>query len=616
MSAQRASAPVRFARLAAAALLIGLAAIVAARLAGRRGGPPSVPVPPPPADRVVDLQERVRQQEFKDGRAVADIRGETFFRGPDGRNHLKGSIEFASLGPAGEIQSRLSADEVVYDPGSLRFAVLGRVRVEAGGVVLEGDAFEYDKTAGLFETKSGGRFSSKTMTGNAPEIAYAEAADEVRLNGGFRVLIRDPERTDRSLAITGASLVYARPGRQGRIDGRGSVESPDFRAESAGASFVASPDGSSLESAVFEGAAMIAFAARRGTGGRGGEIRADRIAVEFLADLSALASIQASGRSSLIFRPAEDRVETILAPAARVRFDPADGAWAWSASGGVRAETTEAGRLRRTLEGDEAVFDPEGTLRVSGGPGRPAVADSAEARVEAPALLVVSDKEELSASGGVACVLKKGEEGRPAGFFSPREDVSVSSERLEVRSGNALFSFSGNVLARQAASVLRADEVEFAGDTGRMSGRGAVSVTVAGPAEGRAGSDTIELGGQDMAYRPDSRTLTLSSKAYVRLAEAGLQAGSVSAVLALEGRGIESLTAAKDVVVSKGRFEGRSEAGSYLAATDRITLTGRPVLTDGKGGSARGAKLTFDLADDKIFIDNEGSGRATTVVRS
>jgi lipopolysaccharide export system protein LptA len=119
-----------------------------------------------------------------------------------------------------------------------------------------------------------------------------------------------------------------------------------------------------------------------------------------------------------------------------------------------------------------------------------------------------------------------------------------------------------------------------------------------------------------MAYRPDTRTLTLSSEAYVRLPEAGLEAGRVAAVIGREGQGVESLSAATAVSVSKGRYVGRAEAGFYQAESGRITLTGSPVLTDGKGGSARGGRLTFDLADDKILIENEGPGRATTVVRS
>lgn len=157
-----------------------------------------------------------------------------------------------------------------------------------------------------------------------------------------------------------------------------------------------------------------------------------------------------------------------------------------------------------------------------------------------------------------------------------------------------------------------------------MRGRGGVSVgleqDVAGRASGAAADDAgggrIELGGEDLAYLSDARTLTLSGQAHVRLPAARLEAGTVAAVLGRDGRAVESLEAKSDVRVSKGRYQGRAEAASYRASTRRLDLTGRPVLTDDKGGSARGAKLTFDLADDKIFIENEGPGRATTVVRS
>src|SRR5512135_2033469 len=106
MSAQRASAPVRFARLAAAVLMIALAAVIVARLAGRRVGPAeNVAAPQPPEGQVVDLKERVHQQEFRDGRPVVDIRGASFSRGADGLNRLTGSIEILNLGPTGKTQS-------------------------------------------------------------------------------------------------------------------------------------------------------------------------------------------------------------------------------------------------------------------------------------------------------------------------------------------------------------------------------------------------------------------------------------------------------------------------------------------------------------------------------
>jgi lipopolysaccharide export system protein LptA len=220
------------------------------------------------------------------------------------------------------------------------------------------------------------------------------------------------------------------------------------------------------------------------------------------------------------------------------------------------------------------------------------------------------------ASGGVAGVLKDDEGRRKAGFFSPGEDVVFSCRQLELRPEISVSLFTANVLLSQGTDTLRAYEIELAGDQGRMSGAGGVAITLTEAAEGRAGLRTIDLGGEEMAYRPDLGTLTLTTKAYVRLPEAGLVAERVSAVMGRGGQSLESLTAAGGVAVSRGEYVGRSEAAAYQAASDRLTLTGSPVLTDGKGGSARGVKLTFDLADDKILLENEGPGRSTTIIRS
>ncbi|MCK7499601.1 MAG: hypothetical protein MZW92_61270 [Comamonadaceae bacterium] len=122
MSAQRASGPARHAAFAAAAVLVVLAALLALRLAGRREpARPPARAAPPPEGRTVDLKERVRHEEYEAGRLVAEVRGDKFFLGPDGLNHLQGSVEVVTFGPAGETVSRLAADEVVYAPGALLF---------------------------------------------------------------------------------------------------------------------------------------------------------------------------------------------------------------------------------------------------------------------------------------------------------------------------------------------------------------------------------------------------------------------------------------------------------------------------------------------------------------
>jgi lipopolysaccharide export system protein LptA len=609
---------VRFARLAAAGVLIALAAVVVIRLSGRREGPPpSSPVEPPPEGRIVDLKERVRHQEFRDGRPVADIRGASFFLGPDGRNHLAGSVEIVNLGPAGETVSRLSADEVVYDPGSLRFTVAGHVRVEAAGVVLEGDSFDYDKTNGTFGTASGGVFSSKTMTGRAGEILYAEAADEVRLAGGARVELAAAGRPGETVVLTGDSFTYARRERRGTATGRAQFSGGRARGEALSISITAAEVEGIPGSADFDGAARIVLAAGAPGGAGSGEVRADHIRAAFNRDTGLTASIAAEGNTDLSLRTEGGAVTAAKAPKAGLTFEPTGGLRSWAASGGIRAELADAGRPSRTIDGESVAFDSAtGSLRALGAPGHPAVAESPDARVEAASIAAGPAEGDLEASGRVVCVFKAGKRLGTAGFFSSDEDVSVSGDSLVLRAGESSASFAGNVRAWQGAEHLRARELEFAEERGEMRGRGVVAVLPAQAGTGAASGRTIELGGEAMVYSAASKTLELTGRSYVQLSEARLEAGAIAAVLGGGENAVESLSATTGVAVIKDRYVGRSAAASYQASTRRMTLTGKPVLTDGKGGSARGDKLTFDLADDKILIENEGTGRATTVVRS
>ncbi len=619
MSAQRASAPVRFARLAAAVLIVALAAVIIVRLSGRREGRPApAPVKPPPEGRIVDLKEKVRQQEYRDGRPVVDIRGASFFRGPDGRNHLAGSVEIVNLGPEGETVSRLSADEVVYDPGSLRFTIAGHVRVEASGVVLEGGSFDYDKTKGRFETTGGGRFTSATIDGAAPEILYTESTDELRLGGGFLVEIFDPKRTEKALSVSGDSLIYARRERRGRVDGQADLRGGRGRGTSKAFSFVATRDESAFESAVFKGAAKVVFEGGPARGRGTGEVRAERIEVAFAREPFTLLSINAVETASLSLRPSPDEEDQVLAPEAGLKFGRDGEMLSWTTSGGIRGELTDASGLSRALEGESAEFDAAtGLLLVHGGPGRAALADSLDARVEADLISAAPRMGTLEASGGVRCWLRPKEGGdRVPGFFSYQDVISVSSDSAVFLEKTSSVAFEGKVRVWQGAKSVQASKLELARETGLMRGSGGVAAVLTEVAPGEAPARTIEIGGQDVVYRPDMRTLTLSSKASVRLPEARLEAATVSAVIGRDGNAVESLAASTGVRVSRGRYVGRSDAASYQAATGRITLTGRPILTDDKGGSARGAKLTFDLPDDKILIENEGQGRATTVVRS
>lgn len=572
MSAQRAPAPVRVAAFVAAAAAVVLAAVLAVRVAGRREPPRPPDAPPPPSAGPVDRKERVRHEEFRDGRLAVSVRGDLAFRGADGREHLTGSVEVVRFSPAGGTAARLTADEVAYAKGGQRFEVTGRVLIEAGGAALEGEAFLYDEAAGTFGTVSGGRFTADGLAGEAREIVYDERAGEARLGGGFRAGLAAADGG--TLTLSGEILRYERGSRRGRATGRASISAAGFRAEAETVSFLVAADETGLEIAVLEGGAAL------------------------------------SARSG------EDGARAVTAPEVRLDFSLPGGRPAWSASGGVRVETRGAGDLGRVLLGEEARFDAAGVLRVSGSAGGRAAADSAEVRFEAPAIEIASGAGDLTAEGGVTGVLKMSPGARGPGFFSRDEDAFFSCRTLRMRTEGETIRLSGEALVRQGSAAVRGGAIELAGGDGRMKGGDGVTVTLPEPGAAERPEPAAALAGREMSFSPDTRALNLSGGASVGLPGARLEAGSLAAVLAADGRAVGTLTAEGGVVVTRGGYTGRAEAAFYDAAARRLVLTGSPVLTDPGGGAARGDKLTFDLADDKIFLENEGTGRTATVIRS
>ena len=616
MSAQKASAPVRFAGLAVAVALVILAAVVGIHLLRERGGPRPEGVKPPPDDRIVDLKEQVRHEEYRDGKLRAAIRGDRFFLGPDGLSHLEGAVEVTDYGPVGEVLSLITADKIAYDKSAVLFALSGRVRVEAGDIVLEGDSFDYDKDIGLFRTASGGAFSSKRMVGRAAEVSYSEGADEIRLAGGFRAELAAAGRDEEKTVLSGDSFLYQRRERRGRVEGRAGFTGGRWRGTARILTFDAAEDEGSFKSVAFDGAAEVVLSGEESSG-EGGGAAADWIGLSFVPGTSQLSSVQARGKTRLSL-PLPEAPGSIVQASEAVLMFRADGELdRWSASGGFRAELDGHASESLVLEGESAAFDASTRLlRASGKPGRPAAADSPRARIEASSLVAGPAAGDLEALGGVKCLLKPGEEGRAAGFFSAAKPVFVSGASLVFRAGTKVFSFAGDVQAWQDGEFLLAGELDLFEATGEMRGKGGVAAGMTrAPAAGIAGR-RIEVGGEDMFCSAAGRVLSFRKKSYAQMPGARLGAETIDAALGREGRGVDTLTALTSVVVSKGRYEGRGDRAFYEAEADRVTLTGRPVLVDKEGGSSKGDKLTFDLGDGKIRIENEGQGRSTTVVKS
>ena len=487
MSAQRASGPARFAGFVAAAALVVVAAVLAVRLAGRRETPPAG-LPRPPARRTasVDRKEQVRHEEYKDGKLAAAVRGDAFFLGPDGRDHLRGAVEvspvrarrrdrLAAHGRRGRLRQGRAPFRHLR-PGPCR----GRRRHPR-----RRSRSSTTRPQGPSGRRPAGGSLRKRCRGEAQEVCYAEGPDEVRLGGGFKAGTAAEDGSGGGLVLSGDSFVFDRRGRRGRADGRAALEGRGLRGLGGDRS-VRRVRGRVVPRVrrprACRGGALP-WERDAGRGKRGGPRRADRSLVRprpvrprgdpGLGPLPPLSPVRAGpdgGRSR-----AEDPPE--LRPRAR----PLDLVRLGRRPGGARGG--RPARPRRS-KGTRPCSTAAGVLGIHGRSGRPAVADSDEARIEAPKILVASDGGRVLATGGVACVLKKEEGRRAVGFFSPRQDVAVSSDALEISPGVSKSLFTGRVLVSQGTDTLRADEIELVGDTGEMRGRGGVRAVRTAAASG------------------------------------------------------------------------------------------------------------------------------------
>ena len=620
MSAQKVSPAVRVARWSAAVILVILLAAVAFHVTGRRGGrDPVAPIPQQAVleEGLVDRKEKVRHTEYLEGKPAADIQAARAFRDPDGRGHLEGGVEVTDYGPDGSVLSRMSADRIVYEESLTRFEISGRVRVALEDVVLEGEHFDYDREAGVFRTRKGGVFSSAGMEGSAAAISYDRVRDEAVLEGGFRIEIDPEEQGEERAVLTGDVLRFRRRIGWGGVSGGARFAHGPIEGTAESLSFGLKTDARFFDSMTFAGAVRIALAAPAENAFERRVIEADMVAVSFFPSGGRVETLEAGGDVRMSFVSHHGQETRLSAARARLKLSEQRELLSWAAAEGFRLESAGENGDAWTVEGGKASGDGDvRTFRAEGEAGRDAVIDSQRFRMAAASLEVTNGGRDIDATGGVKGLLKPRADGPASGLFSGDAPVFISAQRMTHSGEKGHTHFEGMVRVWQDGRRLTAGELDMDEDPDGLRGRGGVEAAFPRSPEGGKDERTIEAGGKEMTYSPADRALVFRGKASVRIPGARLAAEEVVAVVRTEGYGLETMTARTGVVVSRGLTKGQGREARYDPEAERLVLLGKPVLVDGEGRSTSGDKLTFDLADDKIRLENEGRGRSTTVAKS
>jgi len=93
------------------------------------------------------------------------------------------------------------------------------------------------------------------------------------------------------------------------------------------------------------------------------------------------------------------------------------------------------------------------------------------------------------------------------------------------------------------------------------------------------------------------------------------EAQSVSVYLKEDGEDMERAVGRGQVTTHQNSYQGKGEEAVYNPKEETIVLSGNPLFVDKDMGITRADKLTFQLADDRILVENKGQKRSVTTIK-
>ncbi len=574
----------------------------------------------PPVGQALDRKEGIEHVLFKGDTGKVKVKADRFHVGEDKLNHLEGNVEVVDYGRKGGRETRINADRVDYNPEMTRFLAVGRAVVRDGDAVIESSSLSYDKSGEIFQTDQGVVFSSARIRARGRSFVYRKRHEIIELNGDISVEVRPRDESIPPLAITGDSFIFRRKARTGRIEGHVGLTQGKSRGTTDKLSFQLTRNEQEVRAITLMGGAKITLI-REDNGSREPapqQIEAGEIWISTYPTDQAISRLTAKGGSILHISLSAGSADEVLSDSATMSFDRKGGMSTFMAVKSVRMRigTGKEGEEKR-VSGERVTYRrKDGFLRAGGDNKAPARIDTARSEIEALMVRVNMDSGDMAALNGVKLLLKPGKAGETVGFFAGDKPVFITSGAMGYTKARKMFAFKENVRIWQDKDVVLAGEFDIHEDTGRVFGRGGVTAGFTkAPREGRP-EERLTITADAMGYEPKDRRIAFSGGCTLVSPRIRMTSSSLEIELKEGGREMGRLTAKGKILIVQGTKEGRGEEAVYDFEAETVVLTGHPVLIEKDKGATEGDKLTFNLADDKILIENIEKDRSATVIKS
>jgi lipopolysaccharide export system protein LptA len=224
---------------------------------------------------------------------------------------------------------------------------------------------------------------------------------------------------------------------------------------------------------------------------------------------------------------------------------------------------------------------------------------------------------QTAASGNVASTRAAGEKKDAAsGLITSSEPFQARAQRMLASDNNQTIRYEGNALVWQGAARLNADTITIDRAAGRLTAEGKVNSLLPGSAR-RPELTTVKAA--RLVYSEKDLRAVYSGGATLERTALQVKANELHAFFREERAGTSKETKL-DHVFAEGAVEvaesslGRSRRGSsahgeYYLDEEKLVLSGgNPLLVDAARGASRGAVITWFARQDRLIVDNTGSG--------
>jgi len=567
---------------------------------------------------IIEQKEDVVYLEDKKGSPIFESKADRQYLGEDGFYHLEGNVLVKFLKRAEGDDIVFNGDEIRYDREGNRFILLGDAEIRFKDLVIESSYLEYGSQTHMIKTEKGVSFSSPRIRGQGQTLVCFEKKQEVEIQNNVHIeLIRENEGS-KVIYVSGDKMFYTHKWGNGSMEGHVKLKAGQNSVKADRLEFYLPPNKDFLRSLILKGNIKGDLFSGLSPENQGEveeyKAEAEEVFIRFFKYLDVPQRVEAQGHCLIDTSQSGIGIQSIQSEKFMIYFSRNGEISGFSGLEGVLIKERK-GDGGREIKGNRfEIGQNKEILRVFGKGSQRAEIASGDYNISADEITSPLRGGDLEAKGEVKGVFMSSPSSYvDMGLFSHSQPVFISTETMRYIEEEKRFIFRDQVKLWQEKEMIVAEEVVMEKERGGMNAHHGVQTVLHYEKEGK--EQRFHISSHVMEFDPQKNIILFEQECVMEIGGVKLNADSISILMEENENEMKFLTAKDSVIIEMGTYEGRGGRADFIFADEMLVLTENPVLIEKDQGTTEGDKLTFRLADDRIFIENEGDRRSVTILK-